>query len=71
METDSKENPLPSVKFKLINKEGKTVIQDLVSDDKGGVLVKNMAPRDYQFIETKAPRGYVLDEKPFEFIIAS
>lgn len=40
VKTDSKENPLPGAKFKLIDKEGKTVIQNLVSDDKGVVLVK-------------------------------
>ncbi|MGJ1008927.1 MSCRAMM family protein [Enterococcus gallinarum] len=71
VKTDSKENPLPGAKFKLIDKEGKTVIQNLVSDDKGVVLVKNLAPGDYQFIETKAPRGYVLDETPVELTFAS
>ncbi|MFS0933966.1 SpaA isopeptide-forming pilin-related protein [Enterococcus casseliflavus] len=71
LKTDSKENPLPGAKFKIIDKEGKTVIQYIVSDDKGVVLVKNLAPGDYQFIETKAPRGYVLDETPFEFTIVS
>ncbi|MDB1717929.1 SpaA isopeptide-forming pilin-related protein, partial [Enterococcus casseliflavus] len=71
LKTDSKENPLPGAKFKIIDKEGKTVIQDLVSDDKGFVSITNLAPGDYQFIETKAPRGYVLDETPVEFTIVS
>ena len=36
-----------------------------------GCIGKNLAPGDYQFIETKAPRGYVLDETPVELTFAS
>lgn len=32
-------------------------------------MVKNLAPGDYAFIETKAPTGYRLDSKPTAFKI--
>ncbi|MDO6658958.1 collagen binding domain-containing protein, partial [Anaerobacillus sp. 1_MG-2023] len=34
------------------------------------VVVNNLRPGNYTFVETKAPFGYVLDPTPIEFAIA-
>lgn len=55
--------------FELKNKTGKIVKKDLVTDDSGKLSIDNLAPGDYQFIETQAPTGYKLDPTPITFTI--
>lgn len=71
VKTDSENNPLSGAEFKIVNKEGETIQEKLVSDDKGLVSATNLTPGEYQFIETKAPEGYILDETPIDFTILS
>ncbi|MFN1236282.1 collagen binding domain-containing protein, partial [Listeria innocua] len=35
----------------------------------GKIEVNDLAPGDYQFVETKAPTGYVLDATPTKFTV--
>ncbi|MGD6734810.1 prealbumin-like fold domain-containing protein, partial [Listeria ivanovii] len=42
---------------------------DLVSDADGKIELTDLAPGDYQFIETQAPTGYKLDATPVPFTI--
>ncbi|MFV0558690.1 MAG: SpaA isopeptide-forming pilin-related protein [Enterococcus sp.] len=67
---DAQGNVLAGAKFKVVNAEGQTVRTGLVSDSEGNVTVKNLAPGTYQFIETKAPKGYILNSTPVEFTIS-
>ncbi|WP_100403553.1 SpaA isopeptide-forming pilin-related protein [Bacillus sp. FJAT-42315] len=60
---------LKGAEFKLIDQEGKLIQEKLKTDDKGKVLVKDLRPGKYQFVETKAPSGYVLNRKPVDFTI--
>ncbi|CAO1610264.1 putative LPXTG-domain-containing cell wall protein [Brochothrix thermosphacta] len=60
---------LENAEFKVINAEGKTVIEKLVSNEAGEVTATELAPGTYQFVETKAPTGYVLNTDPVEFTI--
>ncbi|WP_267907358.1 MULTISPECIES: prealbumin-like fold domain-containing protein, partial [unclassified Enterococcus] len=69
LKTNNEDNPLSGAEFKVIDKEGKTIQEGLVSDEKGIVSVIELAPGDYQFIETKAPEGYVLNTTPVAFTI--
>ncbi|WP_197914091.1 SpaA isopeptide-forming pilin-related protein [Listeria sp. PSOL-1] len=55
--------------FELQDGTGKTLQRDLTTDQSGKISVKDLAPGDYQFVETKAPTGYKLDQTPVKFII--
>jgi LPXTG-motif cell wall-anchored protein len=61
---------LPNAEFKLINQEGKVVVLKLVTDMDGQIKVDNLRPGKYAFVETKAPEGYQLDEKPIDFEVS-
>ncbi|WP_033591747.1 prealbumin-like fold domain-containing protein, partial [Enterococcus faecalis] len=39
------------------------------TDASGEISVNDLAPGDYQFVETKAPTGYNLDTTPVTFTI--
>ncbi|MFF0882503.1 collagen binding domain-containing protein, partial [Bacillus velezensis] len=56
--------------FKIVDSDGKTVKEDLVSDKDGKVETSGLAPGHYAFIETKAPDGYVLNTEKKEFTIS-
>ncbi|QWU47859.1 SpaA isopeptide-forming pilin-related protein [Bacillus sp. NP247] len=55
--------------FKIVNMNGDVIHKDLVTNEQGKIEVKDLRPGDYQFIETKAPKHYVLDETPISFTI--
>ncbi|KAF1296733.1 hypothetical protein BAU15_08790 [Enterococcus sp. JM4C] len=68
--TDSKDGtPLQSVVFELQDSTGKVLQRNLVTDSAGKLAVDNLAPGDYQFVETQAPTGYELDATPVTFTI--
>ncbi|WP_426616640.1 SpaA isopeptide-forming pilin-related protein [Bacillus velezensis] len=56
--------------FKIVDSDGKTVQEDLVSDKDGKIETSGLAPGHYAFIETKAPDGYVLNTEKVEFTIS-
>ncbi|WP_215145907.1 SpaA isopeptide-forming pilin-related protein [Exiguobacterium qingdaonense] len=58
---------LAGATFSLLNGEGKVVKEDLVTNEDGEIVVEGLVPDDYQFVETKAPKGYFLDESPYPF----
>ncbi|MBM5643555.1 prealbumin-like fold domain-containing protein, partial [Listeria innocua] len=49
--------------------DGTKVSENLVTDADGKIEVNDLAPGDYQFVETKAPTGYVLDATPTKFTV--
>ncbi|WP_100654907.1 SpaA isopeptide-forming pilin-related protein [Bacillus cereus] len=55
--------------FKIVNMNGDVVHKDLVTNEQGIIEINDLRPGDYQFIETKAPKHYVLDETPIKFTI--
>lgn len=57
--------------FELQDKDGKVLQSDLATDESGKLTVNNLAPGDYQFVETEAPTGYDLDTTPVTFTIDS
>ncbi|MCY9173981.1 Ig-like domain-containing protein [Bacillus spizizenii] len=78
VDQDDKTTVLEGAEFKLLDASGKPVKTDgygkelpelWKTDKKGQFTVKGLAPGSYQFIETKAPEGYKLDETPIEFTI--
>ncbi|MDC6158134.1 SpaA isopeptide-forming pilin-related protein [Bacillus albus] len=55
--------------FNIVDMKGTVIHKDLVTNSKGKIEVNDLRPGDYQFIETKAPKHYVLDETPINFTI--
>lgn len=58
--------------FKLLQKvkdSFETIRQGITTDKNGVILVTDLEPGDYQFVETKAPNGYLLNEEPITFTI--
>lgn len=68
VKTDSESGDvLSGATFKLLNGVGELVKEDLVTNEDGEIVVEGLVPGDYQFVETKAPKGYFLDETPHPF----
>ncbi|KLA28463.1 SpaA isopeptide-forming pilin-related protein [Bacillus cereus] len=55
--------------FNIVDMKGTVIHKDLVTNSKGKIEIDDLRPGDYQFIETKAPKHYVLDETPIDFTI--
>ncbi|MGN5653289.1 SpaA isopeptide-forming pilin-related protein [Bacillus sp. Brlt_9] len=67
---DVEENTtLEGAVFKIVNKDGHDVRTDLTTDKNGRLVVDELPPGDYEFIETKAPTHYDLNEKPIKFTV--
>lgn len=62
-------NPLAGSVFKLVDAKGRTVKENLTTDESGAIHSGVLRPGDYAFIETKAPTGYVLDTTPVKFTV--
>ncbi|WP_156681822.1 SpaA isopeptide-forming pilin-related protein, partial [Pediococcus claussenii] len=74
--TLTKENADGSVKlagavFKLVDANGSLVESNLVTDANGNITVNNLGAGSYQFIETSAPTGYILNNNPINFTISN
>ncbi|PWX55067.1 thioester domain-containing protein, partial [Clostridium perfringens] len=46
--------------FNLQDQKGNNIRTDLTTDENGQISLNDLAPGDYQFVETKAPDGYEL-----------
>lgn len=55
---------LSGATFKLVDAQGSSMRQNLITDTNGKITVSGLRPGDYQFIETSPPSGYVLDTTP-------
>lgn len=64
--TDEK---LKGAVFRLQDSTGKSIKENLISSEIGEIVVEGLEPGNYQFVETKAPEGYVLDSTPVNFTI--
>lgn len=72
LKTDSSDNnPLSDAHFDIYNSDGSVYLSDVVTDDKGEILVSNMPYGDYYVKETKSPKGYVYSDKKVNFTISS
>ncbi|MCC2249809.1 LPXTG cell wall anchor domain-containing protein [Virgibacillus sp. AGTR] len=55
--------------FSLVDAKGEVLKTELTTDKNGVLVVDDLKPGNYAFIETKAPFGYQLDKTPIEFEI--
>lgn len=66
---ETTKQPLAGAEF-VLQQNGKTISTEKMSADDNGLLaLKDLAPGDYQLVETKAPAGYKLDARPVPFTI--
>ncbi|SFM46516.1 LPXTG-motif cell wall anchor domain-containing protein, partial [Gracilibacillus orientalis] len=56
--------------FTLVDEEGEELETGLTTNEEGILVVEDLKPGNYAFIETEAPFGYQLDATPIEFEIA-
>ncbi|TFZ26389.1 SpaA isopeptide-forming pilin-related protein [Lactiplantibacillus plantarum] len=55
--------------YNLKDGAGQTIRHGLKTDTRGQIRVDELVPSRYQFIETKAPAGYALNQTPLDFTI--
>ncbi|MBC1397666.1 Cna B-type domain-containing protein [Listeria fleischmannii] len=61
------QKPLTGALFNVVDTNGNIVKANLSSDADGEIHTGLLEPGDYQFIEVKAPAGYILDATPISF----
>ncbi|MFB7316825.1 SpaA isopeptide-forming pilin-related protein [Bacillus haynesii] len=66
---DAEGSKLEGAVFKIVDQNGNTVQEELVSDQNGTVTASDLAPGRYAFVEMKAPAGFVLNSGKIEFLI--
>ncbi|ARC61734.1 cna protein B-type domain protein [Bacillus licheniformis] len=66
---DAEGRTLKGAEFKIVDHEGKTVHEKLTSVEDGKIAVSGLAPGRYAFVETKAPKGFMLNNDQIEFTI--
>lgn len=71
VDQNDKDTVLPGATFNLTDSDGKVLIADLTTDEKGQITVRGLEPGDYRFVETKAPENYKLDQTPIPFTISN
>ncbi|AQW28381.1 MSCRAMM family protein [Clostridium perfringens] len=62
-------NVLQGAVFNLQNQKGEDIKTNLTTDENGQIVLNDLAPGDYQFVEIEAPNGYELDKTPVKFTI--
>lgn len=66
LKQDEKGNPLEGVKFKLLNENKEILHTELTTNEKGEVIIENLAPGIYYLEETSTINGYTIYEEPIE-----
>lgn len=70
VKTDSVDGtPLVGATFNLVDATGKVLKPGLRTNVQGELIVDGLLPGTYAFVETAAPRGYLLDATPRPFLI--
>ncbi|MBO3324017.1 cell wall anchor protein, partial [Clostridium perfringens] len=60
-------NVLQGAIFNLQDQNGQNIRTNLTTDENGQIVLNDLAPGDYQFVEIEAPNGYELDKTPVKF----
>ncbi|EOH93913.1 MSCRAMM family protein [Enterococcus pallens] len=66
---EQQDQTLKGAIFQLESSDGTALQANLATDGNGKLTIKDLAPGDYQLVETQAPTGYELDATPVEFTI--
>lgn len=60
---------LKGAEFELQDSVGRSLKKHMFTNERGKIVIDNLIPGKYQFIETCAPKNYVLDKEPVKFSI--
>ncbi len=60
---------LAGAQFNLFDREGNQIKEGLKTGNDGKIVIGDLKPGEYEFVETKAPAGYKLDVTPISFVI--
>lgn len=60
---------LSGAKFKLLDNQGKVLLENLQTNLDGKIFVDQLEAGNYSFVETQAPEGYQVNDKPILFQI--
>ncbi|TPE68040.1 SpaA isopeptide-forming pilin-related protein [Halalkalibacterium halodurans] len=60
---------LEGAEFSLLDEDGNVLQTGLTTDDEGKLVVSDLRPGNYQFVETTSPEHYLLDDTPYPFTI--
>ena len=66
LKQDENGNPLEGVKFKLLNENKEVLHTELTTNEKGEVIIENLAPGIYYLEETSTINGYTIYEEQIE-----
>ncbi|WP_131801850.1 prealbumin-like fold domain-containing protein, partial [Bacillus mobilis] len=66
---DVDNSTLEGAVFKIVDMNGHDVRSNLTTDKDGKISVSDLRPGDYQFVETKAPTHYDLNQNPIKFTV--
>ncbi|HDR7244925.1 TPA: hypothetical protein QCW90_005712, partial [Bacillus mobilis] len=66
---DVDNSTLEGAVFKIVDMNGNDVRSNLTTDKDGKISVSDLRPGDYQFVETKAPIHYDLNQNPIKFTV--
>src|SRR5690606_1143932 len=69
VDKDNNEIVLAGAVFELQLADGKTLEEGLLTNSEGKLIVENLKPGTYQFVDTMAPEQYRLDETPIVYKI--
>ncbi|MBO1911604.1 hypothetical protein J4G37_43290, partial [Microvirga sp. 3-52] len=69
VDKDNQEIKLSGAEFSLLDGDGNLIEDGLTTNDEGKIVVDNLKPGNYQFVETKAPTDYQLAPTPIHFTI--
>ncbi|WP_270279519.1 SpaA isopeptide-forming pilin-related protein [Vagococcus bubulae] len=53
--------------FEVLDKDGKTVQENITGDKDGKFVIENLSPGEYELVETQAPTGYILNTEKVSF----
>lgn len=68
---DDLQQSLLGATFDLLDDRGIILQSNITVDENAMITIDHLSPGNYQFVETVAPQGYVLDSTPVSFTIAS
>ncbi len=66
---DTSGQVLEGAVFRLLDSSGEIIEDSLTTNENGQIVVEDLRPGSYQFVEIEAPDDYELDSEPHEFEI--
>lgn len=69
LKVDSEGQPLKNAEFEILDADGNTYKEKLISDENGKIMISGIAPGRYSLVEVNAPKGYMKNDQKYDFEI--